>query len=176
MQKGALMQEFLNHEGHLEKWHEIWIRFVRPHCWGCGVAVVPAPGSRCIVGKNSPGAGRRRWLTAGFPSTFNHQGGRKMHRKTALWTMVLALGLVLAFGAAATAAEGAKIDLNKATVEELTTLDRIGEVVAQRIVDYREQNGPFATIEDLKKVKGIGEKVFEANKDRITVSAPAGNK
>jgi competence protein ComEA len=58
----------------------------------------------------------------------------------------------------------------------LTTLDRIGEVVAQRIVDYREQNGPFATIEDLKKVKGIGEKVFEANKDRITVSAPAGNK
>jgi competence protein ComEA len=99
-----------------------------------------------------------------------------MHKRMALWTMVLALGLVLAFGAAATAAEGAKIDLNKATVEELTTLDRIGEVVAQRIVDYREQNGPFATIEDLKKVKGIGEKVFEANKDRITVSPPAGNK
>jgi competence protein ComEA len=84
--------------------------------------------------------------------------------------MVLVLAVVFAFGSAGFAAESAKIDLNKATVAELTTLDRIGEAVAQRIVEYREQNGPFATIEDLKKVKGVGDKIFETNKDRITVS------
>lgn len=93
-----------------------------------------------------------------------------MQRKSVWRTMALVLAVVFAFGSAGFAAEGAKIDLNKATVAELTALDRIGEAVAQRIVEYREQNGPFATIEDLKNVKGVGDKIFEANKDRITVS------
>lgn len=93
-----------------------------------------------------------------------------MRRKSVWRTMALVLAVVFAFGSVGFAAESAKIDLNKATVAELTTLDRIGEAVAQRIVEYREQNGPFATIEDLKKVKGVGDKIFEANKDRITVS------
>ncbi len=96
-----------------------------------------------------------------------------MQRRHAWWTLVVALGVILTFAAVGVAAEGAKIDLNKASAEELKTLDRIGEAVAQRIVEYREQNGPFATIEDLKKVKGIGDKVFDANKDRITVSTQA---
>lgn len=96
-----------------------------------------------------------------------------MHKKNIWRAMALVLAVVFAVGSMGFAAESAKIDLNKATVEELITLDRIGEVVAQRIVDYREQNGPFAAIEDLKKVKGVGDKIFEANKDRITVSAPA---
>jgi competence protein ComEA len=57
-------------------------------------------------------------------------------------------------------------------VEQLKQLERIGDAVAQRIVDYRQQNGPFAAVEDLMKVQGVGQKVFEMNKDRITVSAP----
>jgi competence protein ComEA len=62
-----------------------------------------------------------------------------------------------------------KINLNTATLEELMTLDRIGPKYAQRIIDYRETNGPFEKIEDIMKVKGIGPKTFEANKDRLTV-------
>lgn len=63
----------------------------------------------------------------------------------------------------------AKINLNTATLEELTKLKRIGPTYAQRIIDYREKYGPFEKIEDLMKVKGIGQKTFDANKDIITV-------
>ena len=62
-----------------------------------------------------------------------------------------------------------KINLNTATLEELMTLDRIGPQYAQRIIDYRETYGPFEKIEDIMKVKGIGPKTFEANKERLTV-------
>ena len=64
---------------------------------------------------------------------------------------------------------GEKINLNTATLEELTKLQRIGPVYAQRIIDYREKHGPFERIEDLMKVKGIGQKTFDAYKDIITV-------
>lgn len=87
--------------------------------------------------------------------------------------LAMAMAAVLLLAGAALAADDPRIDLNTATVEQLMTLDRIGEVVAQRIVAYRDQNGPFAVVEDLMKVKGVGEKVFERNKDRITVSPPA---
>ena len=62
-----------------------------------------------------------------------------------------------------------KINLNTATLEELMTLERIGPKYAQRIIDYRDTCGPFEKIEDIMKVKGIGPKTFEANKDVITV-------
>ena len=64
-----------------------------------------------------------------------------------------------------------KININKASVEEFTRLKRIGAKIAQRIVEYQEKNGPFETPEDITKVKGIGSKTFELNKDRITVKA-----
>jgi len=64
---------------------------------------------------------------------------------------------------------GEKINLNTATLGELTKLKRIGPAYAQRIIDYREKYGPFEKIEDLMKVKGIGQKTFDANKDMITV-------
>jgi competence protein ComEA len=62
-----------------------------------------------------------------------------------------------------------KINLNTATLEELMTLDRIGPQYAQRIIDYRETHGAFEQIEEIMKVKGIGPKTFEANKDKITI-------
>ena len=64
---------------------------------------------------------------------------------------------------------GGKLDLNAATVEELTTLPGIGETLAQRIVDYRAVSGGFVTIEQLMEVNGIGEAKFESLKDQITV-------
>ena len=66
------------------------------------------------------------------------------------------------------AQEQAKININKATVDELSVLKRVGPSYAQRIVDYREQNGPFEKPEDIMNVRGIGPKTYEANKDIIT--------
>jgi len=66
-----------------------------------------------------------------------------------------------------TAAE--KINLNTATLEQLMTLKRIGPKYAQRIIDYRETYGRFEQIEDIMKVRGVGQKTFDANKDIITV-------
>ena len=62
-----------------------------------------------------------------------------------------------------------KININTASSEELTSLKRIGPKYAQRIVDYRINVGPFEKARDIMKVKGIGPKTFEANKDVITV-------
>ena len=61
-----------------------------------------------------------------------------------------------------------KVNINKASADELSTLKRIGPSYAQRIVDYRKQNGPFEKPEDIMKVRGIGIKTFEANKDFIS--------
>jgi len=62
-----------------------------------------------------------------------------------------------------------KVNLNRATAAELDALPRIGPAMAQRIVDYRSANGPFAAVEDLRNVTGIGDKTFEALKDLVTV-------
>jgi len=53
-----------------------------------------------------------------------------------------------------------QISLNKAAVSELVNLPGIGPSIAQRIVEYREINGEFKKLEDVKKVKGIGDKLF----------------
>ena len=65
--------------------------------------------------------------------------------------------------------EGALVNINTAPVAELETLPRIGPTLAQRIVDYREANGPFETIEEIQNVPGIGPATFEGFRDLITV-------
>lgn len=62
-----------------------------------------------------------------------------------------------------------KININTADLETLMKLDGIGEVYAQRIIDFRTQYGPFETIYDILDVPGIGEKRFEAIMNDITV-------
>jgi len=61
------------------------------------------------------------------------------------------------------------INLNRATLEELDSLPGVGPATAQNIIDYREQYGGFAAIEEIKNVKRIGDKTFEKLKDHITV-------
>jgi competence protein ComEA len=68
-----------------------------------------------------------------------------------------------------------KINLNRATLEELKSLPGIGEVTAKNIIEYREKVGVFKNLEELKKVKGIGEKKFEVLKNYLTLDDPQGN-
>lgn len=62
-----------------------------------------------------------------------------------------------------------KIDLSTATVEDLSKLPGIGEVIAQRILDYRRKNNGFQSVYDLLNIEGIGEKRFEEISDLVTV-------
>lgn len=62
-----------------------------------------------------------------------------------------------------------KINLNTATEKELQELPGIGPAMSARIVEYRESNGAFQTIDDIKKVRGIGAAKFEKLKDRVTL-------
>ncbi len=61
------------------------------------------------------------------------------------------------------------VNINTATATQLQTLPGIGEVIAQRIIDYREANGPFQKATDLIRVDGIGEKKLAAILDLVTV-------
>ena len=81
----------------------------------------------------------------------------------------IAVAVVMIMVAPSWAADSGKINLNTATVKELTQLNRIGMKYAERIVKYREDNGLFKTTEELIKVPGIGVKTLELNKDRIVV-------
>ena len=65
--------------------------------------------------------------------------------------------------------ENARLNINAAAVEEISALPGIGPVLAQRIVDYRKQNGAFRSVSELTNVSGIGEKKLEAIKQYIFI-------
>ena len=67
-------------------------------------------------------------------------------------------------------AQDKAVNINTASVEQLTLLPRVGSVVAQRIVDFREKNGRFKSLEDLMLVQGVGEKTFELIRPHITLT------
>ncbi|QEO09791.1 ComEA family DNA-binding protein [Protaetiibacter larvae] len=75
--------------------------------------------------------------------------------------VVPAVGETPAGGPAGVAADG-RVDLNAADAATLDTLPRIGPAMAQRIIDWREANGPFSSVDDLLAVSGIGSKTVEA--------------
>ena len=63
----------------------------------------------------------------------------------------------------------AKIDLNSADAKTLASIKGVGEKKAEAIIDYREKNGKFTTIDDVLKVKGIGNKLLEVIKQEVEV-------
>lgn len=90
-------------------------------------------------------------------------------------TLVLSLLLSLVLAASAVAAApGGPIDINTADAATLAAvLDGVGEAKAQAIVAYREEHGPFESVDQLAEVKGIGLKTLEKNRDRISIGAAA---
>lgn len=91
----------------------------------------------------------------------------KPRKRLLVLCLVLAIGL--AFVQILAAEETETININEASEDELIQLRGIGPIRAERVVQYREKHGPFRSPEDIMKVKGIGPKTWEKNKDRITV-------
>ena len=99
---------------------------------------------------------------------------------------VAAVAIVTSIGvpALAAAAEGssraaearseaaAQVDINTASVEDLMAVPGIGQVIAQRIVEFREKNGPYKSVDDLLKVQGIGEKSLARIREHLSVGKP----
>lgn len=94
-----------------------------------------------------------------------------MKRATMAVITLLTVALMMAWAVPAMAEDMGKVNINTATRDQLMTLSGIGASYADRIVEYREKNGPFQAPGDLLKVKGIGEKTLEANQGRIEVKA-----
>ncbi len=98
-------------------------------------------------------------------------------QRASYWLALAAFVTVALFAVPATASgaagaeKPAKINLNTAGVEELTSLPGIGPSYTKRIVEYREKNGPFKRVDDILNVRGIGEKTLEKIRDRLTVSS-----
>lgn len=91
-------------------------------------------------------------------------------RTVGLWSAALAAATLLSFPVLGVETDvEARININTASVEELSALPGVGPAIALRIVEYREKNGPFRKTVELMNVKGIGEKSFERLRDAITV-------
>jgi competence protein ComEA len=91
---------------------------------------------------------------------------RTSSRIAFLLVLVSALASLPAAGA-----EGKKVvNINSADASQLAMLPRVGPSVADRIVDYRKENGPFKKVEDLMLVQGIGEKTFQLLKPYLAIS------
>ena len=69
----------------------------------------------------------------------------------------------------ASAPVGAKVNINTASVRDLMTLAGVGKKVAEKIVEYRGAHGAFKKAEDVRKVEGLGDALWERNKSRIVV-------
>jgi competence protein ComEA len=83
-------------------------------------------------------------------------------------TIVALLLLALAAAQPALAADGV-VNINTADVAQLTLLPRVGETVAHRIIEFRDENGEFKSPEDLLLVRGVGEKTFELMAPHVVV-------
>ena len=89
--------------------------------------------------------------------------------------MVGILSFALLLAAQGAFAETQPININTASVAELTSLKGIGEVKARAIVEYRDKNGGFKSVDDLKAVSGIGDKLVEKLRPQVTIGSSGKN-
>ena len=133
-----------------------------------GVSVSPVVVSPVVASARSVGV----FSPAPYPAPSGggrHRGNRRLARLLAAVSVVALLTLPLAPDAAA-----APVDINSADAQSLSdALTGIGPVIANAIVDYREQNGPFTDVDDLLNVKGVGPKILERNRRDILIGGKA---
>jgi len=101
-----------------------------------------------------------------------------MQSRTRQWVTAVALTFLLGSSGMARAAAtdvDHRVDINTASAAELASLPGIGDSKAKAIIEYRAAD-PFRTVEDLKKVKGIGDKIFESLRPNLMVSEAAAKK
>jgi competence protein ComEA len=92
----------------------------------------------------------------------------------AVLAAVFALGISAGVASAAAKAPTSKVNINTATVSQLTELPGVGEKLAARIVEFRQKQGPFKSTQELMNVKGIGEKNLQKLQQYLTVSDARG--
>ena len=92
-----------------------------------------------------------------------------MNRNHRLIGSLILAGLILAV-LPTLAAEARRVNVNTADASQLALLPRVGPSLAQKIIDFRKENGPFKSPEDLMLVQGIGEKTFQLLKPYVTTS------
>lgn len=90
------------------------------------------------------------------------------------WFAVAALGLAMLIGQPASA-DQKLLDINSATVEQLNALQGIGDSKARAIIAYRDEHGPFKTVDELKDVKGIGDSLLASLRPQVTVGSSGSN-
>ncbi len=88
-------------------------------------------------------------------------------KKLVVMALIVTVSMVSLYGQAMAIG---KVNINTAPVEELVQLDKVNEVVAQLIVEYREKNGPFKMPSDILRVVGIDADTYEANRDAIVTA------
>ena len=93
-----------------------------------------------------------------------------MNRSKRLIGSVILAGLVLAALPTFAAEARRVVNVNTADASQLALLPRVGPSVAQKIIDFRKENGPFKSAEDLMLVQGIGEKTYQLLKPYLAVS------
>lgn len=101
-----------------------------------------------------------------YASALVRAGSQSATRVAAVLLLLLASQMAFALPE-----DGLSVNINEANVEELAAaLDGVGQARAQAIVDYRTENGDFLIVEDLLAIRGIGEAVLEANRERIVLA------
>jgi competence protein ComEA len=81
--------------------------------------------------------------------------------------------LLVAASVSVVSGEEKLVNINTASAAELAELKGIGDAKAKLIIEYREKNGPFKSVDDLRQVKGIGEKMVAQLRPSITTGQPA---
>jgi competence protein ComEA len=103
----------------------------------------------------------------------------KRIRKWSAAAVVVAVALACASGGLAHAAAGTApkdrpdpVDINSASASDLEKVPGIGPSLSKRIIEFREKNGPYSSVEDLLKIQGIGEKSLARFRDYLTAVKP----
>jgi len=92
--------------------------------------------------------------------------------RSALFLVLFAASTLFA---PALVAANAPVDINQATVEQLEQLNGIGAAKARAIVDFRTTHGPFASVDELRQVRGIGDKLMASLRPQVTVGSAEGS-